>query len=281
MFIRYPGSKAKLHRRIRDSLPFSLTDPLWLRAPSCYCEPFFGSGAIAWELLPTWANKNTTVIVNDLDPGIASMWKAVRDAPCEFNSLVSNFIPSPDLFYKFKEEDGDLRFDPVVTGFRKLALHQMSFSGLGFMSGGPLGGREQKSEYNTSCRWNKNRIGSKVLECHNLMRAFRRFEIYCEDFSATLKRLPSGAFAYLDPPYYLQGKNLYKHAMEDTDHERLALQLRAAPFRWVVSYDDHERIRKLYSWTHIKTFVMTPTVQTSKEKRRKNSEVVICSHEWN
>src|SRR5262249_38928824 len=109
-------------------------------------------------------------------------------------------------------------------------------------------------------------------------------DIEQEDFGSLLQRLPSHAFVYIDPPYYLQGNALYKHGMSEKDHERLAELLRKLRFRWVLSYDDHTRIRELYSWTAINYFEMTPStgnnldeVKPEVKRRRKSHEVVILS----
>ena len=59
----------------------------------------------------------------------------------------------------------------VDLGFKKLAVHQTSYSGLGTKSGGPLGGAEQKSEYTIDCRWSPNYICKKVDRLHDLFAA--------------------------------------------------------------------------------------------------------------
>jgi DNA adenine methylase len=274
MFIRYPGSKAKLHHLLREYFPDDMRSPLWHRPWGCYCEPFFGSGAVGWKVLEC-LRSDLRIVVNDLDPGIASLWQAVRDCAPELVKMVYDFQPSPDLFYRFREEDGNGCVDRVLRGFRKLALHQMSFSGLGAKAGGPLGGREQRSQYNTNCRWNPTRIASRIRQCSAVMRRFPKFEVRCQDFGTLFPLLPDSAFAYLDPPYYAQGGSLYKFAMSDADHERLASLLRDAPFRWLLSYDDHPRVRSLYSWAAIRSFEMTPTISTARRPRRKNREIII------
>ena len=278
MLLRYPGSKRKLSGKILGlAFPEDAVLELWSLSLPLYCEPFFGSGAIGWDVLRSLASPNTDVIVNDADPGIAAMWRAVRDSPRELISLVHRFRPSADLFYKYKDEDGRPDIDPVELGFRKLALHQMSFSGLGYKAGGPLGGRNQASQYTPHCRWNPKRIAGDVVSCHKLAASFRHFDIRNEDFAETLGRVCPNGFAYIDPPYYVQGEALYRYFMTEADHVRLAGVLRRASFRWVLSYDDHPHVRELYSWARIGSFEMTPTVQTSREKRRKNSEIVITN----
>jgi DNA adenine methylase len=101
------------------------------------------------------------------------------------------------------------------------------------------------------------------------MRSFRRFDITNEDFASVLNRQPDNAFVYLDPPYYAQGAALYKHAMTDGDHQRLASLVQRCSFQWVLSYDDHPFVRELYQWAEIGSFEMTPTMQTARSARRK------------
>lgn len=276
--LRYPGSKAKLHHFILGFFPEDVMLDLWRQPINVYCEPFFGSGAIAWKFLPYIAGRGTSVVINDMDPGISALWKSVRDAPRDLVALVTPFKPSPEKFYEFKAADGDISIDPVKLGFQKLALHQMSYSGLGFMSGGPLGGREQRSEYNTSCRWNPVRLHKFIIRYHKLMASFRRFDILCGDFAAALDKVPAKGFVYLDPPYFVRGAELYRHSFSG-DHQRLANVLREKRFRWALSYDDCQDIRSLYEgWATIRSFNMTPTCGLSKVKRRKNSEIVVTNY---
>lgn len=281
MLIRYPGSKAKIRGLISNYFPDTIAGPLYSHAlmVRVYCEPFMGGGAMAWDALDKLFTTVQRVVVNDLDPGIAALWQSVRDAPDELIQRIVKFKPAPEAFLLFKAEDGRIDLDPLERGFRKLALHQMSFSGLGFMSGSMLGGRNQRSEYNVSCRWNPLRLSEKIQDWHDLMRSHEAFEILCADFELVLARLPLESFAYLDPPYYKQGSALYKYSMRHEDHERLAGLLRTAEYEWVLSYDDHTEIRNLYRWATIKEIKMTPTMARAKGERRKNNEIVILPRE--
>lgn len=280
MIIRYPGSKAKLHRRIVRMLngksPCDAEcGPLYSSARQLvYCEPFFGSGAIGWRVMRGLPSRCTAVI-NDADPGMAALWSAVRDSPAELIGMVTAFRPTADAFFRFKERDGKEGIDPVVRGFEKLALHQMSFSGLGYKAGGPLGGKSGRTEYNPECRWRPGKIAHGIRRCHVHLTRLNA-QVHNEDFERTLSRLHGNVIAYLDPPYFVQGPSLYKHAMTENDHVRLSQALRSASYSWVLSYDDCPDIRDLYSWAEITSFEMVPTIQTSRgPTRRKNSELLI------
>jgi DNA adenine methylase len=219
-------------------------------------------------------DRTVAVVVNDIDPGVAALWRTVRDAPDELVRRVNGFTPTVGAFEDCKRLDGQPGGD-VDVGFRKLALHQTSFSGLGARSGGPLGGKNQSGKDDVGSRWNPSRLANEIKECHRTSAWFPRFEVRNEDFAAVLARLTPRSFAYLDPPYYVQGPNLYKHAFAEDDHARLAACFKGAPYQLVLSYDDHPRVRELYSWATIESFSMTPSVRTARSPRRPRRELLV------
>lgn len=274
--IRYPGSKAKIAKDIIGQMPDGVYRTMFNYDGSRsryreieYREPFFGAGAIGLHVLPQLP-EGTAVWLNDKDWWLHCMWKSIQDYPRALIKMIVEFIPSPDAFYRFKQEDGAKDIHPVVAGFQKIALHQTSFSGLGARAGGPLGGRKQTSEYNVQCRWKPELLEKAVWNWHHL---FRRLSvrITCRDFEVILQEAPESCVIYLDPPYYVQGGALYKHAMTHDDHVRLATRLRACRARWTLSYDDCPTIRALYQWAHIRTVDVAYTVGG----HRKNNELTI------
>jgi len=278
-FIRYPGSKAKLTARIIDMLfPESVALALWaaVKPISVYCEPFVGAGAMAADIMPRLHSKSTSVWLNDKDYWITCMWQTVQNDPEALCALIREFEPSQEHFVHFKSEDGRRDIDPVLAGFRKLALHQMSYSGLGCMAGSALGGKDQtNSEYSPKCRWKPARLQKKIWALHDQLQ-MHHAKITCRDFAGVLQELGRSAFVYADPPYYEKGKQLYKHNMEEADHARLAELLKMATFRWVLSYDGHDRIRELYSWARIEEISVTyTTARIRTAQRPKNHEIVI------
>jgi DNA adenine methylase len=250
-FWRYPGGKAKLHKVIVQKLmDISL-------GRNEYREPFVGGAGIGLKYLST--NPNIKKIwLNDKDAGVASIWTALVRDPQKFKQHIRGFRPSIAAFDEFKAEllattempEGDAEI--ALLGFKKLAIHQISYSGLGTKSGGPLGGREQKSKYKIDCRWSPDYICAKIDYLHDF---FARFEIHGDgctslDFSVLLKK-DAGAVIYLDPPYYVKGGDLYQHSFLDQDHQRLAQSLMNSQSAWLLSYDSCDEIRELYRWAHI------------------------------
>lgn len=276
--IRYPGSKDKIWRFVWSHFPDWLTKPLWARENVIYCEPFFGSGAIGRKIMSSYPVNKLRVSINDIDPGVAAVWICVKDSPRDLIRLINKFTPSVEAFQKFKASDGVPNKPTLQQAFEKIVLHQTSFSGLGFKAGGPIGGIKQRSDYNVDCRWNPARLSSAIKKTHRLFKRMLDVSVTSADYSLCLQGLGDCDFAYLDPPYYLQGPSLYKFGMGDhSEHLRLASILRAAPFDWVLSYDNHEMVRDLYSWAEVIPFEVVNTISTveRKQRERKNSELLI------
>lgn len=274
--MRYPGSKDKIAPAVLRHFPETVTFPLLNGGLTHYCEPFIGCGAMALRVLPNLP-RSARLVFGDKDYGVACLWRAIYERPADLCRLLACFVPSVGLFDEFKARDGETGGDFVAVGFRKFALHQMSFSGLGAMAGGPIGGREQRSDYPVGCRYNAARHVRDVTKQSALLRQFAGLDVVHGDFADALALVGADGFAYLDPPYFVKGAQLYRHAMDADAHERLARALRGAPFDWVLSYDDAPEVRELYRWATVHEFEMVATIETKRGKgtRRKNNELVI------
>lgn len=275
--IRYPGSKEKLADAIIKRMPHEVQCQLWSSAVRWeYREPFFGAGAVGLRILKH-LHPDCKIWLNDIDYWLVCMWNAIRNSPGELNDMIDAFEPSADAFYRLKESDGSTAIDPVLAGFNKFALHMTSFSGLGAMAGGPLGGKSQKNPlYNPSCRWRPQNHKNDVLKYARLLQKFDDIEITKRSFEQVIRGAGSKCFIYCDPPYYEKGPQLYKYSMSDEQHELLAQLLKKTRAAWAASYDDHPFIRELYDWADISELEVTYTTATSRSpSRRKNKEILI------
>jgi len=274
--LRYPGGKTKL----KEKLGTLITPYLSGRE---YREPFFGGGALGLHLMKSV--KFDALWVNDFDKGISSLWSAVINQPERLKSLVMDFTPSTEEFYSIKEElvsyEGE---GSLEIGFKKLAIHQISYSGLGTKSGSPLGGHSQKSKYKVDCRWSPSHICKNIDRFHKLFSKFQVRHSSCTSFDFIELIVEEGdAVLYLDPPYYEKGNDLYQHGFDEKDHKDLARALRSTDQPWFLSYDDHPRIRELYKGFFIKDvdliYNITATKEQGKRASRTKSELIISNKE--
>jgi DNA adenine methylase len=149
----------------------------------------------------------------------------------------------------------------------KLAIHQLSYSGLGTKSGGPLGGEKQNSDYKIDCRWSTDSICRKIFAAHSIIarHEIRTGGCTCLPFDALI-HTPGEAFLYLDPPYFVKGDDLYQIKFSSDDHRRLAQSLLTTSHHWVLSYDDCPDIHNLYAWAHREPVIMKYSITATKDE---------------
>lgn len=274
--IRYPGAKAKVTKEIMRLFPENAIKRLLGGCRNYeYREPFFGSGAVGFDVLRHVSN-SCRVWVNDADSDLICLWKSVKDECESLQKLIRGFTPTTEAFYDFKERDGKDDCDTVERGFRKLVLHRISFSGYGVMAGSPIGGKDQSSKYGVGCRWNPVKLCEETETLSVFMRKFKDFRITSQDFAAIVRSADENCFVYADPPYYEAGTALYKHSFSDFDHERLSDVLYRTESDWLASYDDAPEIRSLYEkFAVFHKVEITYSNAIAKGKRAKTSEIAI------
>jgi len=241
--IRYPGSKSRLISPILEVFSISKDKPV------NYVEPFFGAGSVGIAIAE-FCHPDSTIVVSDLDVGIVCLWQAVRDGIDDLCEKIYKVSPSVSLYEECKELDGDISEGKLVCGLRKLILHQLSYSGIGYKSGGPLGGKLQKSSYKVDCRWSPKRLEKNARKLNNTMKRVKSFDILCQDAFETIDSCPDSAIMYLDPPYFVKGGQLYRYGFSE-EHLKLTEKLKTLKCRWVLSYDDCPEIREMYKWAKI------------------------------
>lgn len=221
--IRYPGGKSRMRDHIIKHLDRFGSDR--------YVEPFAGGLGVGLHVIPGMKE----AWINDADFNIYAMWHSVIHRPKELIELAAGFTPSVEAFREFKFRLANHKAEDLAqTGFMKMALHQISFSGLGERAGGPL--------RDVGSRWSFPRLKKQITLSHAIL---KKTKCTCMDFEAVLKEA-SGYVIYCDPPYYKRGNDLYAHRFSKADHLRLAEVLRHKR-QWILSYDNVASIKRLYT----------------------------------
>lgn len=265
MLLRYPGGKTKVAKQIVRVIEECLDAHDEITE---FREPFFGGGAVGLRLIRE-CQQISRAWLNDADPAMACLWRSVVEHPRSMRVILGCLEPSVAYFDFYKElllgisrpEDLD-HHDPAAVASMKIAVHRMSYSGLGTMAGGPIGGKSRAGTDDVGCRYNPERIAKSIATARDLLgRVELRPEVCtCLDFEDVV-RAPGAAIFYLDPPYYRRGPELYQFAFGHDDHIRLAGLLRAESRPWLISYDRHPVIEELYGgWASITEFPITYTI---------------------
>lgn len=239
--LRYPGGKAKLAAFVKEIIEQNgLVD-------GHYAEPYAGGAAIALELL--FHEYVSHVYINDVSRPIYAFWSSVLNHTDRLVRLIRDTPLTVAAWDKQKRilahfED----YDDLKLGFATFYLNRTNRSGI--LNGGIIGGRDQSGPWKIDARYNAKELTFRIESIAKLQ---SRISLSCEDavqFIRThIKTLPLNTLIYLDPPYYVKGKDLYLNYYTPDDHKiiaRLVIE-RIKRQKWIVSYDNIEAIRLLYN----------------------------------
>ena len=238
--LRYPGGKGKLAAYIKRLMKVNgLLD-------GEYVEPYAGGAGIALELL--FHEYVASIRINDVSRPVHAFWKAVLNHTDELCKLV---IDTPltvrvwDKQRRILENAAD--HDDLALGFATFFLNRTNRSGI--LNGGIIGGRDQTGPWKIDARYNAHELAYRI---ESIARMKGRIHLTRQDALRFLKsgviRWPEKTLIYLDPPYYVKGRDLYYDFYKPQDHAHVAdfVMTSIKQQRWIVSYDNAPAIRELY-----------------------------------
>jgi DNA adenine methylase len=238
--LRYPGGKAKLAQYVKRLMKENrLLD-------GAYVEPYAGGAAIALELL--FHEYVSCIHINDISKPVHAFWKCVLDHTEEFCRLVMSKPLTVAQWDKQKKVLSDpSERENIELGFAMFFLNRTNRSGI--LNGGIIGGRDQTGPWKIDARYNAREL---VRRIEAIARMSNKIKLTRQDAFRFLKsgvaRWPKETLIYLDPPYYVKGRDLYYDFYEQEDHARVASLIQEPNIlqKWIVSYDNVRPIRDLY-----------------------------------
>lgn len=236
-----------------------------------YIEPFLGSGAVFFALLPAKAT------LADSNEELINAYRAIRKAPLEVHRLMRGFqqLHCPDLYYKTRLS---VPSDPVKRAARFIYLNRTCFNGLYRVN--------RQGVFNVP-------IGSKELVefPRGFIQAVRdalwRVALRVSDFERVIDEAGEGDFVYADPPYTVMHNNnnfikYNSNLFSWDDQVRLATAVKRATKRGalvMISNADHACVRELYrdfgDHHHIER---SSILASNSENRRKTTELLVTSY---
>jgi len=102
------------------------------------------------------------------------------------------------------------------------------------------------------------------------------------DYQKVIEEKGDNVFIFLDPPYYsaaksaLYGKNGNLH--KTFDHERFANALKNTKHKWLITYDDSEYIRGLFSFANITEWNLTYGMRNVNKNGNQNGKELFISN---
>lgn len=265
--LRYPGGKGKLaplmELLIKQTGHYGGT----------YVEPFAGGAGIALELLEKGIVKE--IVINDLDKGIYSFWRAILTETDRFIEDIHNAELSILEWNKQKSILENSNKYSYELGFATFYLNRTNRSGI--IKGGVIGGTEQKGKWLMDARFNKEDMIKRILR---IAQKRKNIHLYNKDVDSFVKKyLPKyqqNAFVYFDSPYFGKGKQLYLNFFSYDDHVRIEQMINEqVNCDWVITYDDVPEIANIYQNHVLRKF----DLNYSAGVKRKASEIIIFKNE--
>lgn len=239
--LRYPGGKNKL-------APFIAKICADNSINGHYIEPYSGGAAVALFLLFEGFVKHITI--NDNDRSIYAFWHSVLNNTNELCEMIQDTPVTIEEWVKQREVQKSKSCCGLVElGFSTFFLNRTNRSGI--IKGGVIGGYNQNGKYKLDCRYNKSDLIKRINRIADYK---ENISIYNEDALALLdmeltpNSSPHNTLIYFDPPYFIEGHSLYMNYYKKNDHQIVSERIKSLnEVNWIVSYDDADEIRTLYS----------------------------------
>ena len=257
--LRYPGGKTRACK-ILDQILNKYFDP---NVFDIILSPFFGGGSFEFHLQNTY---NKKIIANDKFTPLYNFWKQIKNDKMKlYRELEIIKDVKKEDFQEYRNIIMDLNENMLEQAKLYFIINRCSFSGA-TLSGGFSEEASKKRFTNSS----KDKI--KNLDLTD-------FEIYNWDFEKFINNqyIENKTLIFLYPPYYLEDKsNLYGKNGDlhgEFDHKKL-YDLIKNKKNWIITCDDCEYIRKLYS----EFIILSVNWTYGMNKSKKSSEIVIINN---
>jgi DNA adenine methylase len=263
--LRYPGGKSRLFnfvdRLLSDNDMFNCT----------YVEPFAGGAGLALSLL--FKGKVKEIVINDLDYCIFSFWYCVLNRTTELVGAINEISVTINEWLKQREiQNNPQGYDIFQVALSTFFLNRVNRSGI--IKGGVIGGLEQKGKYKLDCRFNKVDLISKIERISQSKSRIKLYNMDVKDFiPKVINKLGKNTFIYFDPPYIVQGSNLYYNFFREEDHLSLSKQIIGVELPWILTYDNEDIIYSMYKGHTISELELSYSAGT----RRKGKELIVYS----
>lgn len=236
--LRYPGGKAKFAPFVKDLMAVN-------NLSGDYLEPFAGGAGVALDLLYNGYCKN--IHINDFDLAVYNFWKSVTTNTEEFLRILYQTPVTMEEWYKQKTIlDNPMNYSDIEHGFAAFFLNRTNRSGI--LKGGVIGGKNQEGHYKLDARFNKENLSKRIEKIGDFSDRIKVYNLDALDLLNTVDTmLPQDSLIYLDPPYYVKGQGLYRNFYIHEDHVQIRKALDRVRTKWIVSYDNCDEIKDIYS----------------------------------
>jgi DNA adenine methylase len=258
--LRYPGGKSRAIDLIAPLLPFF----------DEYREPFLGGGSVFINTKQRFLDK--MFWINDIYYELYKFWEISQK---DINSLTNKIYEWKQRFRQGKELHNFLNtnmacFNEIEQAAAFFIYNRITFSGT-TLSGG-------YSEAAFFGRFTE----SSIQKLYNFSKIIQNTSITNLDYEELVMRDGNNVFIFLDPPYYsakksaLYGKNGNLHKI--FNHERFANIMKNCKHKWLITYDECEYIKNIFSFANIIPYSLRYGMRNVSKTANSNGREVFISN---
>jgi DNA adenine methylase len=262
--LRYPGGKSRAVEQIMSYLPPRFAE---------YREPFVGGGSLFVHLRQK--HPAMKMWINDLNYELYCFWKCAQEnadaLADEIARVKAERSEGRALFEELAKADAG-KLPDFERAVRFFVLNRITFSGTVEAGGFSQGAFEKRFTDSSVAR--VRRLGS-------LLRGVRITNL---DYRELLRAPGEDVFLFLDPPYFsathsrLYGKRGLLHT--SFEHDQFAAELRECRHKWLVTYDDSEKVRDNFDFAHLYEWQLQYGMNNYKQQSAaKGKELFISNYE--
>ena len=244
----WPGGKVKLKKRLLERIP----------PHEVYVEPFVGAGHVYWAKEPA-----DLEVINDLDGQLMDFYRFLQSSP----GLDCDMTPAMERWEKLRKRYRSGEKLPPCD-----YLYLVKY-GYGCKSRpdkvSPNPGKMEK------CRKAQDPSECMIQNVKANLEAYRdrlqNTRILSEDYKGVIQRYDSPeTFYYLDPPYTRQQEKpaTCSYVSCDVSPEELAKVLEGVRGKWLLTYDDHPRVKEAFKGHRIEVVGTRYELQRSSTPQR-------------
>ena len=259
-FLRWAGSKKRLIPKLH---------PYWGEGYKRYVEPFMGSAALFFAIKPSNA------LLSDINSELVDAFCAVREHPRAVYNRLLQMPMGQDAYYLIRQEETS-RLSALERAARFIYLNKFCFNGLYRTN--------MAGKFNVPYASSKTGQLPSLDDLYKAAKVLSNAQIKLRDFSEALRDVEAGDFVYMDPPYAVKNRRIFKQYGPDTfgtgDLTRLAEALPGIDrigATFVVSYAMCREAMEAFAGWNIRRTQTQRSVAGFSQHRRRAVEILVSN----
>ncbi len=241
------GGKSKLRKAIIEMIP----------EHTCYVELFFGAGWVYFGKEPSKVE-----VINDIDKELINLFKMIKYHSPEIERQLQYEFSGRGVFEEYKNCTIEYLTE-IHRAVRFLYIITQSFAGRGKNFGYGTTGKPSPHIFNNDLNKIRERLRNTYVENLSFEKIIRKYD-------------RKHTFFFADPPYFETCG--YENKFTETDHIKLRDLLKNIKGKFLLTLNDHEKVREWYKDFNIIETEVGYSICKDRKGKGKYKELIITNY---